>query len=134
MLYLHFTLTTYQLMCQKLRIVHRIHNLQTYLHIIWGVRLPQNCLSQNSQKLKVFCLSWFWNLNFGILKVKFLLSFWYFWDMVWKDVYFFSLDHQFKLHLWESFHAKFEHKDKSFIAITKCEKRDYSPPSIFWRL
>ena len=88
------------------------------------------CLKK-AQKLEVFCSSPFWNLNFGISKVNFLLSFWSFWDMLWKDESFLSLDNQFKLHLWASFHAKFGHKDKSFIRVTKCEKMDFSLPSIF---
>ena len=35
--------------------------------------------------IEVFCLSPFWNLNFGT-KVYFLLSFWSFWDMIQIDV------------------------------------------------
>ena len=68
MLYHHFTLTTYQLKCQNLHIVHRIQNLQKYLHIFWEVRLLQPCLSQKAQKIEIFYLSPFWNLNFGLPK------------------------------------------------------------------
>ena len=50
LLHHHLTLTTYQLMCQNLCIVQRIQNLQKYLHIFWGIRLPQNCWSQKSPK------------------------------------------------------------------------------------
>ena len=33
--------------------------------------------------------------------------------------------------MWASFHAKFGHKDKSFIRVTKSKKGGSSPPSIF---
>ena len=126
-----FTLTTYQLRSQNLRIVHCIQNLKKYLNTFVGVRLPQTWLPKEIQQLEVFCSSRCWNFNFGISKVHFLLSFWSFWDMIWKDVSFFSLDKHFKLHLWPSFHAKFGHKDKCFIQVTKCEQMDSSPTCIF---
>ncbi len=83
------------------------------------------------RKIEVFHSSPFWNLNFGISKVHFLLNFWSFWDMVWKDVSFFYLDNQSILHVWASFHAKFGHKDRIFIWVSKCETIDSSPISLF---
>ena len=62
-----------------------------YLHIFVAVRLPQTWLSKKQKQLKVFCSSWFWKLNFGISKVHFLVRFWSFRDMIWKDVSFFLL-------------------------------------------
>ena len=59
----------------------------------------------------------FWNLIFGISKVN-LLSFW---DRIWQNESFLSLDNQFILHLRISFHAKFRLKDKSFILVTKSD-------------
>ena len=85
---------------------------------------------QKAQNLEVFYSSPYLNLIFETSKVLFL-NCWSFWDMIWKDVSFLSLDNQFILHLWASFHAKFGHKDKSFIRVTKCEKMDFSLPSIF---
>ena len=88
------------------------------------------CLKKAKQ-LEVFCLSLFWNLNFGISKVKFVWYLWSFCDMIWQDVSFLSMDKQFILHLWASFNAKFWQKDKSFFWVKKYEKNDSSPPFTF---
>ena len=84
----------------------------------------------SSKKWKIWNFSVL-KLEFGILKLNFLLSCWSFRDMIWKYMSFLSLDNKFKLHLWSSFNAKFGHKDKSFIQVIKCEKMDSSPPTIF---
>ena len=136
MLHHHFPYTTYQLRCQNLRIVHRIQNLPKYLHIFWGLgsHTPV-CLKKANKKMEVFCSSPLWNMNFGRSKIDFILSFWSFRDMIWKDVSFLSVDKQFRLQLWASFHAKFGRKDKSFIQVTKCKKKiDASPISTFQQI
>ena len=51
--------------------------------------------------------------------------------MIRKDVSFLSLDIQFILHLWASFHSKYGHKDKVLFESQKCEKIGSSPLSIF---
>ena len=43
----------------------------------------------------------------------------------------FPLGHPFILHLLARYHAKFGHKDKSFVPVKKGEKMDYSSPSTF---
>ena len=102
-----------------------------YLHIFWGVASHRPVCLKKAKKIEVFHSSPFWNLNFGISKVNFLFNFWSFWDMIWKDVSFFSLDNQSIVHVWASFHTKFGHKDKSFILATKSRKGVSSPLSIF---
>ena len=44
--------------------------------------------------------------------------------MIWKDESLFSLENQLKNQVWAIFHAKFGHKDKSFIWVTKCESKE----------
>ena len=46
-------------------------------------------------------------------------------------MHFLSLENQFITHLWTRFHAKFGHKDQSFIRVTQSKKGGSSPPSIF---
>ena len=70
----------------------------------------------------------FWNLNFGISNINFMLNFCSFLDMIWPDVSFLSLENQFILYLLASFHVKFRQKDKSFIQLTQMY---FSPFSIF---
>ena len=127
----HFTLTTYQLRHKNLCIVHRNQHLQKYLLIFWGVRLSQTCLYKKSQTNLSFLFESVLKLELWNIKSQFSSKLLVFWDMIWKDVSFLSLDNQFILHLWAIFHAKFWHKYKSFILVTKCEKINYSPPSIF---
>ena len=117
LLHHHFTLTTYQLMCQNLCIVHMIQNLQKYVYIFGGLGSHRPVCLKKVQQFEIFSLSPFWNLNFGISSqlLVFLVN-----DM--KNVPFLSLNHQFVLHLWASFYAKFEHKDYSFIWVSKGEK------------
>ena len=100
-----------------------IQNLQKIPANFWGgISSYRHVCLKKAQKSEVLCLSPFWNMNFGVSKVSYLLSFWSFWDMIWKGVSFLSLDNQFKLHLCAGFHSKFEHKFKSFNKVKKCEE------------
>ena len=69
------------------------------------------CLKK-AQNLEVFYSSQFWNLNFEISKVNFLLNFWSFWDMLWKDVPFLSLENKFIINFYKSFHVILDMKIK----------------------
>ena len=110
LLHHHFTLTTYQLRCQNLRIVHRIQNLQKILAHFLGVRLPQTCLSQ--KRLKNLSFPFESVLKLELWNIKSQLSL--------KLLVF--LEHDMKrcvlpffgqpIHTWSSFHGKFGHKDK----------------------
>ena len=99
-----------------------------YLHIFEGLgsHTPVS-LKKANKKMEVFCSSPLWNMNFGRSKIDFIWSVWSFWDMIWKDVSFLSVDKQFRLQLWASFHAKFGRKDKSFIQVKKCKKKWMHP-------
>ena len=56
----------------------------------------------------------------------------FFWNNIWKDVSFLSLDNQFQLQLWASFHATFMHQYQSFIWVTKCENMGFFPSIHFY--
>ena len=71
---------------------------------LWFCFHRADCLKQ-AKKIEVFSLSPFWNLNFEIWKVNSLQKFWSFWDMIWQDVSFLSLENQYLTHWWSSYHA-----------------------------
>ena len=103
-----------------------------FAHFFGGLaptHLSDTCLKK-APKLKVF-FRLFGNLNFEILKINYLLSYWSFWDMIQQDVTFLSLDNQFILFFKASFHAKFGHEDKHFIWVSKCKNMDSFTSSIF---
>ena len=106
LLHHYFTLSTYQLRCQHLCIVHRIQNLPKILARFWGVRLPQLCLFKKSATIGQFMFESvlkheLLNINsqFSSILLVFLGH-----DM--KIVSFLSLYNQFILHLRASFHTK----------------------------
>ena len=61
----------------------------------WGFGSSRPVCLKRSQHLEVFYSSQFWNLNFEISKVSFPQNSWSFWDMLWKDVPFLSLENKF---------------------------------------
>ena len=133
----HFTLITYQLRCQSSILVtgFRIGNI--ICKFFGGFGFHRLICLKKAYNIVVFGFSPFWNLNFKISKrrkEKKSHNFWSFWDMIWPDVSFLSLDHQFISHLWASFHAKFVHTDNNFNPVTNVRgKKKFLPLCLFFK-
>ena len=80
-----------------------------FAHLFEGLAPTELCVSKSPNYLS-FLFKSVWTLQLWNIKSKFSLKFWSFWDMIWQDVSFLSLDNQFITHWWASFHAKFGHK------------------------
>ena len=116
------------LRCQNLRIVHRIQNLQKiFPHFLGGFGSHRPVCLKKAKKNGSFL---FGNLNFVISIVNFLQGFWSFWDMIWKNVSFLSLDNQFNFICRQTSIVNLDINIKSFIRVTKYDKKK-SPPSTF---
>ena len=101
----------------------QLQNLQEYLYIFVGGKAPKDLLFSKKPNIGCFLFNYLLQLELWNIKSKFAIKLLVFLGHDMTICVLFTLDKQFILQVWSSFHAKFGHKDKSFIQVQKCERK-----------